>query len=337
MGGYSILTFSLTSSDCFPRITVRAPFPPKEPQAVKIASIAIVVLASTALASLDRAGSQRNIHQAGDAQIAFVSMRDGIEDIYVMRPDGTDVRRVTVTIPVDGQERGSWVPAWSPDRKRIAFASNRDSGEKANLYVVDADGHNLKRLSDHEGFDYTPDWSPDGSQIVFVSDRDGFYELYSMADDGSGVKRLTHLEKEANRLCCPDWSPDGSKILFMVLEPPMTPVLQLLDLDTGEVTAQGLGGLPRWSPDGEWIAYFSGTDKQVHVRKIDGPESRQVSDVMGFATYPSWSPDGEWIVFNRVPTSGDFDSTEIYLVRPDGSDQRQLTQNHVMDGHASWW
>lgn len=268
--------------------------------------------------------------------IAFVSMRDGIEDIYVMHPDGSAVRRVTVTEMVEGDERGSWTPAWSPDRERIAFASNRDDGGSANLYVVDADGGNLIRLSEHDGFDYSPDWSPDGTRIVFLSDRNGFYELYAMESDGSNVQRLTHLEKEQGGLCCPDWSPDGTQILFMVLNPPRTPVLQVLDMATGEVHSHGLGGLPRWSPDGTRIAFF-GNGMQVHVMRADGSERQQVSHVPGLATYPSWSPDGEWTVFNHVPSIGDFDGTEIFIVRANGQDQRQLTQNEVMDGHPSWW
>lgn len=268
--------------------------------------------------------------------IAFVSMRDGVEDIYVMHPDGSAVRRVTVTEVVVGEGRGSWTPAWSADRQHIAFASNRDDGGSANLYVVDADGGNLIRLSDHDGFDYSPDWSPDGRRIAFLSDRDGFYELYVMGSDGSNVQRLTHLEKGEGRLCCPDWSPDGAQVVFMVLNPPRTPVLQVLDMATGEVRSLGRGGLPRWSPDGTRIAFF-GPGMQVWVMRADGSERRQVSDVPGLATYPSWSPDGKWIVFNHVPSVGDFDGTEIFVVRANGQDQRQLTQNDVMDGHPSWW
>jgi Tol biopolymer transport system component len=273
---------------------------------------------------------------AGGDDIAFVSMRDGIEDIYVMRPDGSGVRRVTVTEMVEGEERGSWTPAWSPDRRRIVFASNRDDGGSANLYVVDADGRNLVRLTDHGQLDYSPDWSPDGTRIVFLSDRDGFYELYAMDADGANVERLTHLEKGQNGLCCPDWSPDGTLILFMVLNPPRTAVVQALDLTSGEMSSPGLGALPRWSPDGTQVAFF-GAGMQVHVMNADGSGRRQVSDVPGLATYPSWSPDGEWIVFNHVPSIGDYEGTELFIVRPNGQDQRQLTQNEVMDGHPAWW
>lgn len=285
------------------------------------------------LAAPNRANAPQD---RGGGDIAFVSMRDGIEDIYVMRPDGSAVRRVTVTQAVEGEERGSWTPAWSPDRKRLVFASNRDEGGSANLYAVDADGLNLVRLSAHDGFDYSPDWSPDGARIVFLSDRDGFYELYSIGADGSDVERLTHLEKGQGGLCCPDWSPDGTSILFMVLNPPRTAVLQVLDLVSGEVRSHGLGALPRWSPDGTQFAFF-GDGMQVHVMNSDGSDRRQVSDVPGLATYPSWSPDGEWIVFNHVPSMGDFDGTELFIVRASGENQRQLTFNQVMDGHPTWW
>jgi len=149
-----------------------------------------------------------------ESGIVFVSMRDGIEDIYVMNSDGSDVRRVTVTEPLDGEEAVTSVPAWSPDGEHIVFASNRDDGGAANLYLVDANGENLRRLTDHDKFDYTPDWSPDGKQIAFLSSRDGFYEVYTMDQDGSDVLRITHLEREGGLLCCPDWSPDGTRIAF---------------------------------------------------------------------------------------------------------------------------
>lgn len=266
--------------------------------------------------------------------IAFVSERDGIEDIYVMKPDGSHVRRVAVTEPVEGEMRGSWVPAWSPDRTRIVFASNRDDGGSANLYVVDADGRHLRRLTKHDGFDYTPDWSPDGTTIAFLSNRDGFYELYAMDVDGSNVRRLTHLEAPEGRLFSPDWSPDGRQIVFTTRTPRAE--IQVLDVESGRVERVASGALPRWSPDGEWIAYWV-PGGQVYVMRRDGSDSRRVSDVEGIANYPTWSPDGEWIVFDRLPGQGDVEGAELYIVRADGSEQKPLTTNRVLDGHPNWW
>ncbi len=91
--------------------------------------------------------------EQADPGIVFVSMRDGIEDIYVMEADGTNVRRVTVTESIEGENRGSWVPAWSPDGGRIVFASNRDDGGSANLYVVNVDG-SADRIHVHTGWSF---------------------------------------------------------------------------------------------------------------------------------------------------------------------------------------
>jgi Tol biopolymer transport system component len=253
--------------------------------------------------------------QDTDRGIVFVSMRDGIEDIYVMAADGSDVRRVTVTEPFDGEQRGSWVPAWSPDGSRIAFASNRDDGGSANLYVVDADGSHLERLTDHEAFDYTPDWSPEGSRIAFMSNRDGSPEVYVMNADGTGVRRLTYLERGSGGLCCPDWSPDGARVVF-----------------------QAKPGA--WSPDGEWVA-FLGVSAQAWVMRPDRSEARAVTAVDGRAMYPVWSPAGERLAFSFLPAGLEgeelFQAAEVYTVKLDGTDLTRLTDNEVTDGHANWW
>ena len=90
---------------------------------------------------------------------------------------------------------GDWndeQPRWSPDGQRLAFRSNRSGSY--NLYVMDADGRNLRRLTDHAGNDYDPSWLPDGESVVFASDRDrgvGRYDLYRYWLADGSVERLT--------------------------------------------------------------------------------------------------------------------------------------------------
>jgi type II secretory pathway pseudopilin PulG len=120
--------------------------------------------------------------QAG--RIAFISDRDGNDEIYVMNADGSGVTRLTNNPAYDG-----W-PAWSPDGRRIAFASNRDGNPE--IYVMNADGSGVTRLTNNPADDWAPSWSPDGRRIIFVSNRDGNYEIYVMNSDGSGVTRLTN-------------------------------------------------------------------------------------------------------------------------------------------------
>lgn len=117
-------------------------------------------------------------------QIAFVSNRDGNDEIYVMNDDGSDQRRLTDISSYNGG------PSWSPDGKYIAFASNRDGN--AEIYMMNADGSDQRRLTDHSSDDFQPNWSPDGKYIAFISDRDGNREIYVMNADGSNQIRLTN-------------------------------------------------------------------------------------------------------------------------------------------------
>ena len=151
------------------------------------------------------------------AQIAFVSDRDGNPEIYVMDADGGNQQRLTEN------RHDDWDPSWAPDGKRIVFFSNRDGHVMGGrptfeIYVMDADGGNQQRLTNNRHDDWDPSWSPDGKRIAFVSKRDKkvknfvpTFEIYVMDADGGNQQRLT--ENRQNDLS-PSWAPDGKRIVF---------------------------------------------------------------------------------------------------------------------------
>jgi Tol biopolymer transport system component len=127
----------------------------------------------------------------------------GDEEVYVMDADGTNVRRLTSNADFDS------APAWSPDGRRLAFenapgASLQPGVEphEKDIYVMDADGTNVRRLTDSPGLDEGPVWSPDGTKIAFSSDRTGQQEIFVMNADGSDQQALT---QNPARDESPDW------------------------------------------------------------------------------------------------------------------------------------
>ena len=139
------------------------------------------------------------------SKIAFVSNRDGNQEIYVMNADGSNQTRLTNNSAVDE------LPSFSGDGSKIAFRSNRDGN--VEIYVMNADGSNQTRLTNNTAFDDGPSFSPDGSKIAFVSARDGGDEIYIMNADGSDQTRLTNNSPLVTDFY-PSFGPDGSKIAF---------------------------------------------------------------------------------------------------------------------------
>ena len=218
-----------------------------------------------------------------DAQLAFVSTRDGSPHIYLAREDGSNVTRLAAG------ER----PAWSWDGLRIAF--QRDGV----IYVINADGSHERRLVG--GFN--PAWSPDGGKIVF----DRLVGIFVLDLANSRTTRLIRSEflpveppEEGEPwVGQPAWSPDGRSIAFVrgsFYEPWRIYVMRA-DGSGPRLLNDGLGGFePAWSPDGSSIAFESSFG--VGMVNLDG--SGMQVHVRGFN--PDWSAEGDRLVFSRFLT-----------------------------------
>ena len=152
----------------------------------------------------DAAGNGDPAWSPDGSQIAFAGqIGTTTEDprrteIYVMRVDGTGRRRLTTNDALDGN------PAWSPDGKSLAFVSYRDGfgrtcfhecSTSGEIYVLEVETGETRRLTRSQASDGSPAWSPDGRRIAFVSDRSNrqqhAYEIYVMGPSGEDVLRIT--------------------------------------------------------------------------------------------------------------------------------------------------
>ena len=278
------------------------------------------------------------------AQIAFVSQRDGNPEIYVMDINGKNQHRLT------NNRHEDWAPVWSPDGKRIIFVSDRDGHVHAKhgwptseIYVMDDDGQNSQKLTNNPADDRSPSWSPDGKQIVFQSNRDDLrnYEIYVMDADGGNEQKLTE-NPNADRH--PSWSPDGKRIAFSsVREGHFSSEIYVMDNDGGNLQRLTenikTDWHPSWSPDGKWIAFSSDRKAdfenfEIYVMDADGGNLQRLTENREFDWSPVWSPDGERIAF--MSERDGHRNSEIYVMDNDGNNPQNLTNNPHRDGNPAW-
>jgi TolB protein len=228
-------------------------------------------------------------------------------------------------------------PSWSPDGRQIVFYSERDGD--AEIYVMNADGSDVRRMTDRPSDEGYPSWSPDGREIAFDSDRDGNFEIYVMRADGRDVRRLTN---HAARDLSPSWSPDGSRLAFMTnrdggFEVYVMELSKSLEARAPReravqrLTTTGTSWFPVWSPDGSVLAFH--VHRDVHLMPAAGGELRRLTTDPANGMYPSWSPDGKRLAFMSWRNG----RTEIFTMNADGGDQRVLVSMPEGDAIDPRW
>ncbi|HEX5386157.1 MAG TPA: LpqB family beta-propeller domain-containing protein [Gemmatimonadales bacterium] len=147
--------------------------------------------------------------------------------------------------PVLADSAQNTQPVFSPDRTRIAFSSNRARRDgNFDLYVMDADGRDIRRLTQESGTDGEPAWTPDGSHLVFTSARSGSRQLYLIPVEAGAATPLTSGPGENHS---PAVSPDGKTIAFVSTRDG-SPRVYRMDIDGGHASRATASALPEASP-----------------------------------------------------------------------------------------
>jgi len=246
---------------------------------------AVVCSAASGVAELARTEGTSGL-------ITFV--REGPQrGIYTIDTSGSALTRLT-----NGQD---YRPRWSPDGTRIVFQRFLSSSIDSEIYVMNADGSEVQRLT-QLGTAFQPAWSPDGSKIVFGSGLSRQSEVFVMSADGTEQTRLTH-DQFADTI--PAWSPDGNTIAFASRRHHNVDIYLMAPdgSDARRLTAARAKDMnPDWSPDGSHLVFQSHRHSNWDLYMIlpDGSGLKRLTDRPAAEWAPAWSPDGTRIAFTSL-------------------------------------
>ncbi len=279
----------------------------------------------TNLRMLTHAGENAEAYFSADGKrLIFQATRPGeseCDQIYTMDIDGGNLRRVSTGL---GRTTCGF---FFPSGDKIIYSSTHEVSETCpappdysrgyvwplhdfDIYIANADGSDLRKLTDSPGYDAEATISPDGSKIVFTSLRDGDLDIYVMDADGSNVKRLTHeLGYDGGAF----FSPDGTKIVYRAYHP----------TDSAEIADYRALLEDRLIRPGKL---------DIYVMDADGSNKRRITNNGAANFAPYWHPDGRRIIFSSNladPNSRNFD---LYLIDIDGKNLERVTTSPEFDG-----
>ena len=225
-------------------------------------------------------------------------------------------------------------------RTKIAFVSDRDAAlprRTKELYIVDYDGYNPRRVTVNRSINILPAWSPDGRSLAYVSYRQGQPDIFVAAIYEGRSTRLTSGQGQA---FAPSYSPDGRRIAYASN--------RAGNLDIWVANADGSGArkltttaaadtAPCWSPTGQEIAFTSDRSgaPQIYVMDSEGLNVRRLTTVGGYNDAPAWNPSKQWseIAYTSRLESGGFDIAVVDLAT---RQVRQLTMGRGSCEYPSW-
>lgn len=249
-------------------------------------------------------------------RIALVSERDGNMEVYTLNTDGSDLRRLSNDFGLDDH------PVWSPDGQRIAFVSTRESAHTPGrawnaIYVMNADGSGVQRLSPADTADYSPAWSPGGEWIAFASGsgRAGGSDLFVMKPDGSG-RRL--VVRDAG---WPSFAGDGRSLFFHSQRQGKWGIWRVLQDGSGleRITPPDTEAYtPRASLDGKWLvaAVLRGEHRQIELMDLSTRKLIPLTNEPMDHLNPSISADSGQVVYHMASPGFTTPDVEVWGAPP---------------------
>jgi Tol biopolymer transport system component len=193
--------------------------------------------------------------------------------------------------------------SWSPDGRRIVWATVESKGERGAIHVVDANGRNAHRLTWSRALDARPVWSPDGRRIAWMRISGNRPRVWMMRPDGRGARPLVSGALDSGQ---PAWSPDGTRLAFLGCRAgggcgTKVGALYVARADGSHptrITSSESAYGPRWSPDGRRIAFvYPGPRSRLVVATADGSRQVVVARVESGPSF-AWSPDGRRLAYD---------------------------------------
>ena len=290
-------------------------------------------------------------------RIVIVSLTDGdwIEGEVEIVVD-TDVENLelvvngTVIASANASETLTWDTrdenSTSPVLFQVIVRGELENGTKVESSPVNVTVLYPRQLTYDTATDIQPEWHPDGGIFVFKSNRgeeDHIFKLYTLISGEEPV--LVQTDRVYHGY--PGWSPDGSQMVFNSYDPEVEGTGEMdifvVNLSSGEstpVTANSdFDDSGRWSPDGNFISFHSSRGGNLDVWKVEVAENgtpigEPIRLTPGDSNEhcPRWSFDGEWLVYETDREEG----TDVWVMRSDGSDARQVTNDNYHDGYPGW-
>ncbi len=263
-------------------------------------------------------------------KLIFQSKRDGhgCDRLYTMNIDGSGLKQVS-----SGKGRVT-CGYFHKNGKKIVYSSTKSGGDECpptpdrsqgylwpvyptyEIYVANADGTNVKALTNNNAYDAEATISPDGKTIVFTSTRDGDLDIYTMDINGKNVKRLTN---EVGYNGGAFFSPDGKQIVYRAYYPKNEAELKRYK----DFLARDL---------------IEPNIFEVWVMNADGSNKRQVTNLAAASFAPFFTPDGKAIIFStdhfdvKTPGRRRQPNFDLALINVDGTGLERITFNETFDG-----
>ena len=314
-------------------------------RAYTLATLLLVMIATNGLQASEESPS-----------ITIISLSEGdwIEGDVEIIVDG-DVENLellvngTVVASANAGETLIWdtrdANATSPASFQVVVRGELENGTQVESAPVSVTVLYPRQLT-YDGGSVQPEWHPEGGIFVFKSNR---------GEEGHIFKLYTLIPGEEPELVTtdrvyhgyPGWSPDGSHMVFNSYDPEVEGTGEMdifvVNLSSGESTPvtsnSDFDDSGRWSPDGNFISFHSSRSGDLDVWKVavaenGTPVGEPIRLTPGDSNEhcPRWSFDGEWLVYETDREEG----TDVWIMRPDGSDARQITNDDYHDGYPGW-